>query len=116
MGFVEAVKHVFSNYANFNGRAARSEYWWFVLFYVIVYTVLSVLTSIASIFGILGLIFMLGMLVPSIAVAVRRMHDTDRSGWMVLISLIPLVGLIVIYWFCLRGTVGPNQFGDDPLG
>ena len=116
MGFVDSVKYVFANYANFNGRAARSEYWYFVLFMVIVMIGLSVLAGILSIFSYVLLAFYLAILIPSIAVAVRRMHDTDKSGWLVLLSLIPLVGLIVLYWFCLRGTVGPNNFGEDPLG
>ncbi len=110
MGFVDAVKSAFSNYANFNGRASRSEYWWFYLFWVIVYYGLSLLTGIASIFGILALVFVLGSLVPFIALMARRMHDSDKSGWF---QLIPLYNL---YLAIIKGTDGPNRFGEDPVG
>ncbi len=110
MGFVDAVKSAFSNYANFNGRASRSEYWWFILFYAIISTVLSMLAGIASIFSILGLVFLLGIIVPLIALAARRMHDSDKSGWF---QLIPFYNL---YLAIIKGTDGPNRFGDDPVG
>ena len=110
MGFVDAVKHVYSNYANFNGRASRSEYWWFSLFFMIVYFVLMALMSQVSIFGIVLVVFYLGSLVPAIAVAARRMHDTDHSGWFMLIPFYSL------YLAIIKGTDGPNRFGDDPVG
>ena len=113
------------NYCNFEGRAPRSEYWWFTLFGVLLGIVTSVLdgflgtytvTSSGETIGFINLIFLLAMLLPSIAVAVRRLHDTDRSGWFYLLNLIPLIGsIILIVFFVQQGTNGRNRFGDDPL-
>ena len=116
MGFMEAVKSVYGRYVDFQGRSPRSEYWWFYLFFIIVYVVSIGLTAAVPIFGIVFLIFVLGSLLPMIAVSIRRLHDLDKSGWFLLLSFIPIVGLILLYWFCLKGTDGDNQFGPDPLG
>ena len=136
MGFKEAIETVLKQkYATFSGRASRSEYWWFVLFIMIVALVLSgimmmgmnfttgemgALAMIAA--GLLG-IFYLGVLIPSIAVAVRRLHDRNMSGWWYLgfiaLSFIPFVGFVasiaMLVIFCLKGTDGDNRFGPDPL-
>ena len=90
MTFQESIRVCFSKYADFSGRADRSEYWWFVLFIIIVSLATSMLSSVLS-----GL-FSLGTLLPSIAVATRRLHDTDRSGWWQLILFIPVIGAIVL--------------------
>ncbi|HZH10451.1 MAG TPA: DUF805 domain-containing protein [Microvirga sp.] len=115
MDFGQSISTCFSKYATFSGRAPRSEYWWFALFGVL----LSFGTQILDLFlgfPVLNLIAMLAVLVPSIAVGVRRLHDTDRSGWWMLLLFIPLIGAIVLLvWFCSRGTLGPNRFGSDPL-
>jgi uncharacterized membrane protein YhaH (DUF805 family) len=104
-GFVDAIKICLGKYADFNGRASRSEYWWFFLFTFIVYVVTAFLPFIS-------LIAVLALLVPSISAAVRRLHDTDRSGWWYLIFLVPFVGAIVLIVFlCQRGTEGQNRFG-----
>lgn len=116
MGFVDAVKSGFSRYVDFKGRSARSEYWWWLLFFMIGYVIFLALISVSDIFGIVGGIFYLAMISPSIAVAIRRLHDLDKSGWWYLLSFVPLANFVLIYWFCLRGTVGPNQYGMDPLG
>ncbi len=114
MGIAEAVTTCFSKYVNFQGRAKRSEYWWFQLFIVIVYVVLLVLGSVMdpSIPMILLGIFGLAIILPTLAVSVRRLHDQDKSGWWVLITFVPAIGGI---WFlvlmCLGGTPGPNRFG-----
>lgn len=114
-------------YADFNGRSRRKEYWMFALFTFIVYAVLYALMFMGMDYetgqpgalgmlamGLLGL-FALGVLVPSIAVAVRRFHDQDKSGWFVLLMFIPFIGgLIVLVFMCLEGTRGPNRFGEDP--
>ena len=119
MNMIEAVKAVFSKYATFEGRAQRSEYWWFVLFNLIVSILLNILApghghGMGG--GLLGMIWSLATLLPSLAVGARRLHDTDRSGWWLLIGLVPLVGLIVlIVFFASRGTAGSNRFGPDPL-
>lgn len=113
-GFVEAIKVCFAKYVDFQGRASRSELWWFVLFYYIVLIVLGALFT--ALLGENGVWFLyVGLLVfflPLLGVIVRRLHDTDRSGWWYLISLVPLVGFIVLIVFlCQRGTPGPNRFG-----
>lgn len=113
MNIQEAVVSVFRNYANFNGRAARSEYWWFALFSFLVSAVLSVIDGS----GMLPAVWSLVVLLPTLAVGARRLHDIDRSGWWLLIMLIPLIGLVVLIWFFVtRGNDGPNRFGADPLG
>lgn len=115
MGFVDAIKAGFSNYVNFSDRACRSEYWYWVLFIVIAEIVANIIDALIGL-GIVSTIFGLGTILPSLAVAVRRLHDLDRSGWWILLSLIPLVGaIILIIWYCSKGTEGPNRFGADRL-
>ena len=109
-------------YADVNGRAPRSEFWWFVLFIFVVSIVLSLIDAmlfapVAGTSGPLSLIFTLITIVPAITVTARRLHDLNRSGWWQLLLLIPLVGfIIIVWWACLRGTEGPNRYGRDPLG
>jgi uncharacterized membrane protein YhaH (DUF805 family) len=110
--------HVLKNYAVFNGRAGRPEYWYFVLFNVVASILLTIIDAMIGAvvgfeeFALLGGIYALAVLLPSIAVSVRRLHDTDRSGWWVLIGLIPFVGVIVLIVFMVQqGTPGPNRFG-----
>lgn len=122
MGFQEAVRHVLSNYATFSGRARRSEFWWFQLAYLLASFVAGMIDAL--IFGtgpdsaaIVAPILSLSLLLPSLAVWVRRLHDTDRTGWWLLLILVPFLGIIVLLVFAvLRGTDGPNRFGPDPLG
>jgi uncharacterized membrane protein YhaH (DUF805 family) len=123
MSFTAAVRSVFSQYAQFGGRARRSEYWWFVLFSILVGIVASILDSVlgtdfegsATSSGIISLIVNLALLLPSLAVGARRLHDTDRSGWWLLIALIPLIGAIVLIVFFVKdSTQGPNRFGPSP--
>ena len=108
-------------YADFSGRAPRAEYWWFYLLIIVGYVIATIIDSMLGLgqtigpYGILMSVFALAMLVPSIAAGVRRLHDTDRSGWWLLIGLVPLIGAIVlIVFFVTQGTQGPNQYGDDP--
>ena len=115
--FLAAVK----KYAVFEGRARRKEYWFFILFYMIIIFVLAFIDgmtgnlSAEAGMGLFSGIFMLAMLIPSISVSVRRLHDTDHSGWWYWIALIPLVGAIVLLvFFVTDGTVGQNQYGPDP--
>lgn len=101
-------------YADFSGRARRSEYWNFVLFNILG-SVLATGIDLVLGMSLVGLIYSLVVLVPGIAVTVRRLHDTDRSGWMLLIGLIPIIGFIVLLvWFCTEGTIGRNSYGPDP--
>ena len=111
-------------YTDFSGRSRRKEYWFFVLGVFIVAVVLGIIEGIlglsgmvAGAYGPLTAIFLLGVIIPSIAVQVRRFHDQDKSGWFVLLALIPFLGgLIVLVFMCLEGTKGPNRFGEDPKG
>ena len=125
MTFAEAIKSVYSHYATFDGRSRRSEYWYFALFVFIAYVVGVVLTkalgSIAEFLGTLAgiaiALFWLATLVPSIAVGVRRLHDTGRSGWWLLIGLIPIVGSIVLIVFYVQDSQpGTNDYGLSPKG
>jgi uncharacterized membrane protein YhaH (DUF805 family) len=119
MSFVEAVRSVYRNYANFSGRATRSEFWWFWLFYVIVAVAAYVAMSQGGILATIGLlalvIFSIGSIIPSLAVAVRRLHDTGRSGWWLLINFIPFGGLVLLIFYLLPSTPGPNAFGNPPM-
>lgn len=117
--FMGAVKTCFSKYATFEGRARRPEFWWFALFTFAGSMVTSFLDvaifGAASDAGLLSALFSLAMLIPSIAVGVRRLHDTDRVGWWYLMVFIPLIGFIVLLvFFIQRGTEGPNRFGPEP--
>ncbi len=115
MNFVEAIRAGFSNYVNFSSRAIRSEYWYWVLFAIIGEIVAMIIDHILGIVGVYPL-FALAVFLPGIAVGVRRLHDLDRSGWWLLLSFVPLVGIIIlIIWFCTQGTQGPNRFGQSPL-
>ncbi len=121
MGFKDTISYCFRNYVGFSGRAARSEYWYWVLFVLLLQIVAWLIDM--TLFGFnttgvnpIGVIVSLATLLPGLAVSVRRLHDIDRLGWWVLLGLIPVIGWIVlIYWACLRGTVGANRFGPDPL-
>jgi len=111
MNIVQAIQSGFQNYVTFSGRAQRSAYWYWVLFVGLVQIIADRLAG-ETVGGLVSLV----LLLPSIAVGVRRLHDLDRTGWWFLLWLVPIVGWIVlIYWGCLRGTDGPNRFGPDPL-
>ena len=111
MNFTQAISAGFSNYVNFAGRAIRSEYWYWALFVVLGSIVARIIDAVIGI-GLFNSIFGLAVLLPSIAVGVRRLHDLDRTGWWLLLDFIPVIGWIVlIVWFCSRGTVGANRFG-----
>lgn len=100
-------------YANFNGRSRRKEYWFFFLFYLLIFLGLSLLDQILG-FGLLSSVFLLAMLLPSVAVGVRRLHDTGRTGWWILVGLIPLIGLVLIYFMLLDSDAGDNAYGPNP--
>lgn len=108
MTFTDSIRHCFTQYASFSGRASRSEYWWFMLFLLLASAACGIVSDKLS------AVFSLATLVPAIAVAARRLHDTDKSGWMQLIGLIPIVGwILVIVWLCQVGKE-PNRFGPPP--
>ena len=114
MNFIDAIKAGFSGYFDFRGRSSRSEYWWFLLFVMVVNLVVSILDTTN---GLIVILVYLGLLIPMLSVQVRRLHDINRSGWWILISFVPLVGaILLIVWHCSKGTQGDNRFGMDPLG
>ena len=116
MNFGEAIASGFSNYVNFSSRAARSEYWYWVLFNVLAQVVTEIIDNAVIGMSVTTAIFSLAVLLPGIAVAARRLHDVDRTGWWLLLAFVPVVGLIVLLiWFCTKGTDGSNRFGPDPL-
>jgi uncharacterized membrane protein YhaH (DUF805 family) len=118
MQFQEAIQSGFRNYVNFAGRAPRSEYWYWVLFAFLVNIVASILDVAVFPYGDispLSAITALILLLPGIAVAVRRMHDMDHTGWWLLIALTGIGCVVLLIWFCFKGTEGPNRFGSDPL-
>lgn len=103
---------VLERYAQFTGRSRRAEFWWYFLANLIISVVLNILVAIASIFVVLSFIYALAVLIPGLAVGIRRLHDTDRSGWWILIGLIPIVGIIIlIVFWATDGLPGPNQYG-----
>lgn len=108
------LKVVRDNYANFNGRARRSEYWYFFLFNFIISIVLAVVDNFIG-FSLIGGIYSLAVLIPSIAVGVRRLHDINKSGWYLLVAFIPIAGAIwLIILLATEGNMGNNQYGPDP--
>ena len=150
---IDWAKRPLQKYADFTGRAPRAEYWWFVLATIIVFVVLSIIEGIVGlnkmimgVYGPLTALLWLGILVPTISVGVRRLHDTNRSGWWLLLlvpyliaagmmmrsmaagsavgfgsaGLLGLVGLacciVLLVFYCLPGTSGDNQYGPDPYG
>lgn len=120
MGFADAVRTCLSRYVTFRGRARRSEFWWFGLFVGAVGFALSLLDAL--LFGggpdgiaILSPLFSLAMLLPQLAVGVRRLHDTGRTGWWMLIALVPLIGTLVLIWFWIQDSEPhANDHGPSP--
>lgn len=117
---------VLKKYTEFNGRAQRAEYWYFYLFNIIISIILSILGKTLGIFNIsigtvgneiniLPIIYSLAVLIPGLAVSVRRLHDVGKSGWMILISLIPLIGTIWLLVLMMKDSVpGENEYGPNP--
>lgn len=116
------LKTLKENYANFDGRARRKEFWMFVLFVALIYVALMIVATVLSfisstlgglIYGIAGLA-MLGLLIPSLAVGVRRLHDTGKPTWYIVFSFLPIVSFYYLYLMIVEGDKGPNEFGPDP--
>lgn len=131
MGFIEAIRSFYSRYTDFSTRSSRSEYWWVQLYYILAIVVLFIVLGIPSFLStgselstgqIMGWflpigLFLLVNIIPMLALTVRRFHDQDKSGWMFFLNFIPYVGGIVVFVFMLlKGSYGPNRFGEDPLG
>lgn len=95
-------------------RSVRSEYWWFALFNIVALTAISLLGALLHDHGVLYTLASLALFLPALAVGVRRLHDLDRSGWWLLVGFVPVIGtILLLVWFCTRGTTGPNRFGPD---
>jgi len=111
---------VIKQYADFSGRARRKEYWMFLLISTIISVILTIVESVigglgASGVGILSVIYGLAVLIPSFAVSIRRLHDTSHSGWWILVLLVPLIRLIVYFYYLVKdGDPGKNEYGDNP--
>ena len=121
MSMVDAYKAMWKNYAKFSGRARRSEYWWVILAQTLISTAFSLINMAAgdSVLGAVAMVVIsvygLATLIPMISLAVRRLHDIEKSGWWYLLSCIPCIGaIILIVFFCKEGTAGSNRYDDDP--
>jgi len=106
---------VLERFALFTGRASRAEFWWFFLANLIVTVVLGLMTQASTIFLVLSIIYGIAVLIPYIAVGIRRLHDTSKSGWFILLGLVPFVGFIIllVLW-SMPGTPYPNEHGPPP--
>lgn len=105
---LEACKMFWQNYANFEGRSRRAEYWW-------AYLMVFVIGCVVGWIPVIGWLASLACIIPNLAVGARRLHDINKSGWFLLLNLIPLAGtILLIIWFCKEGDIGPNQYGNDP--
>ena len=120
---MEAIKNLYlsvlkNKYALFNGRASRTEYWTFTLVNAAISIVLILVERAFGGHGsgFLSTIFGIGVLIPGIAVLIRRLHDTDRSGWWALLALLPLANLVLLAFMFFDGTQGANRFGENPKG
>jgi uncharacterized membrane protein YhaH (DUF805 family) len=119
MGFGQALVSGFKNYVNFSGRAPRSEYWYWVLWMLILGFVAGILDYAIfdkTEYEPIGTIVILATLLPGLAIMIRRLHDVDRTGWWLLIMLTIFGCIFLFYWACVKGTTGQNRFGLDPLG
>jgi uncharacterized membrane protein YhaH (DUF805 family) len=131
LGFIEAVVRALRQFSRFSGRASVAEYWWFALFIVLLWAALYFMVSVVSSAGSSGgvgqtigalllgmslvvLVAVLALLVPVVAITVRRLHDTGRTGWWALLLPVPLLA-VVVYFFCLLpGSIGANKYGEEP--
>jgi uncharacterized membrane protein YhaH (DUF805 family) len=124
MTFFQAIKSGLINIDEFSTRASRSEYWYWIIFAALSYQAASVIDRLAFLdntfvqqwgFGPFYVLIVLALLLPGIAVTVRRLHDLDRTGWWILLWFTVIGGFVLLYWFCLKGTADTNRFGSDPL-
>jgi len=112
---MEVYMQPWMKFATVEGRASRREYWTFVLINMAVNVVLTILAKQVSLVGILGLLFSLALIVPSIAVGIRRLHDTGKSGWYLLAGLVPVIGWLAVLIFMLQESSGDNNYGVTPV-
>ncbi len=115
MDIMQSVKTVLNNYAQFDGRSGRAEFWWWALAYFVGAIVVNFLAGAVNL-GFLGLIYWLALIVPSAAVAIRRFHDIGKEAWWAILLIIPIVGLIIALIFLTKPSEGPNKYGEGPQG
>jgi len=114
MGYFESIASGFRHYVDFNGRALRSQYWWWTLFVIIISAIVNVIQTVISDGGMiwLSIVVSLALFLPGLSVAIRRLHDTNRSGWWFLLIFIPIIGWIILFiWYVSPGTEGENNYG-----
>lgn len=109
-------KLVWLRWSDFQGRSRRSEFWWFQLFSFVIFLVLAAVQSALRVEPVLFMLYGLVSLVPSLALSFRRLHDTNRSAWWLLLNVVPFGGIVLIIFYCLEGDSGQNRFGPDPKG
>jgi uncharacterized membrane protein YhaH (DUF805 family) len=114
VSFTEAISDALSKYATFRGRSSRSAYWWFYLFNILILIAALLVDLALSTSGIIYGLVGLGLLLPNLAVAARRLHDSGHSAWWLLIGILPLIGAIVLLVFTLQRSEPPNQWGTGP--
>jgi len=112
--FINAYKTAFTRYADFSGRTSVGGFWRFAAVNFVVVVLLAALMSVSSIFVVLYVIYALALVIPGLAIAIRRLHDTGKSGWMILFGLIPFVGFIILIVFYVQPSDGPNEYGTGP--
>ncbi len=105
---------VLKKYAVFSGRARRKEYWMFLLFNIIIVIALGVIETIVGTNSVIALFYTLAILLPGLAVTVRRLHDTGKSGWWLLIGIVPLIGIVILVFMVQDSQAGDNQYGPNP--
>ena len=118
MNFMQAITSGFQNYVNFSGRSQRSAFWFWNLFAILVSIVAGTIDYLLfphMDFSPLQSLAGLALLLPGLAISVRRLHDLDRTGWWLLLVLTIIGYIVLLAWFCMRGTVGSNRYGPDPL-
>jgi len=112
--FIAAYQAAFNRYMEFSGRTSVGGFWRFVAINILVVIVLAILTQVSSIFFVVYAIYVLAVIIPSLAIVIRRLHDTGKSGWFILFGLIPLVGAIILLVFYIQPSDGPNEYGQGP--
>ena len=114
MDIMQAVKTVLNNYAQFDGRSGRAEFWWWVLAYIIGYILVTAVSQTLGMGSLLGWLYWLALIVPNVAVAIRRFHDIGKEAWWAILLFIPLVNLVIALMFLTKPSDGPNQYGEGP--
>lgn len=115
MNYFNYYLEAFQKYADFDGRTRRKEFWWFFLFNIIAMMIVKIVDNSMDGLEVLGKIYFLAVLIPTIAISIRRLHDTNHSGWWILINFIPVVGNIIFLVFLLTDSYPTkNQYGENP--